>query len=562
MIQLPKILSRFFNQKLAVPSDPTIIRYVQVPGRHAGQYVDHDTALKFSAVYRAIAYISQTIAGLPWDVIRETEKKRIRQPQHPAWQLLRVRPNEEMSCLAWRETMVAWALSWGNGYSEIEFDEAGRPIGLSLISPDRVYVRRGVLNQYGEFQSDVNGQIWYQVFNYGTVPTYLEPERVFHLHGLGYDGLSGYSVISMAARSIGLAQGAESYAEDFFVNGGVAMGGIQTEKPMTDLSYQRLQKWIENQSKPGNKWKWPIFEAGKWVPMAIPSKDAQLLEVREFQVTDIARWFGLPPHKLADLTRATFSNIESQSIEVVNDCFMSWINRLEQEADYKLFSGRERGIRTKINVRGLLRGDDASRAAYYQVMRNLGVYSTNDILRLEDMDEIGPEGDERLVQLNQTTLKRLVAGDVSQNQLPSRQTPERPQESYVLLIEDAYRRILRRESHRYEQSKHRFGDARAFEEWLASSRDDRRVYMRDTLNPIVTSMVIAADPGAMIINFISILNRAIDTHLNRTDEVFIMLNSGQIGSFEVEIRAKDEAKALIEYIFSWISTGENNVTAA
>lgn len=557
MIKLHEIISRLFNRRTATPSDPTQLRIV-IPGRVAGQYIDHDTALKFSAVYCAISYISQTIATLPWDVIRETEKRTTKLPQHPVWWILKNRPNVEMSPFSWRETMIAWALSWGNGYSEIEFDNAGRPIALWPIAPDRVQVKRGFLDTRGEFYADINGSVWYEVFNYGAQPQYIEPERIFHLHGLGFDGLTGYSVINMAARSIGLAQGAEAYAEDFFSNGGVSTGGLSFEKALNEESYKRMQKWIVEQSKSGSKWKWPIFENGaKWIPMSIPSQDAQLIQTREFQVTDIARWFHLPPHKLMDLTRATFSNIESQAIEVVNDCFMPWIIRLEQEADHKLFSGRERGIRTKINVRGLLRGDDASRAAYYQVMRNLGIYSTNDILRLEDMDEIGPEGDERLVQINQTTLKKLVSGDYpqaqKQSQEPDPKKPEpQPARSYALLIEDSYRRILRREANRYEQSKHKFADSEAFDEWLDSQREQQRHYMRDTLNPAIISMVIDADASNTIGNPTAILNRSIENHLSRSEEIFRSMQSGQIGSFEVDIRAKDEAKALIETVFASI----------
>lgn len=543
----------FFN-RLAAPGNPQLVRYITVPVRHAGVYIDHDTALKFSAVYRAIAYISQSIAGLPWDVLRETQDRTLKLPWHPVYRLLRLRANDEMSTFAWRETMLAWALSWGNGYSEIVFDEGGRPAALWPISPDRVQVKRGGFNQAGQFEADANGEIWYQVFNYSGDPSYIDADHMYHLHGLGYDGLIGYSVISMAARSIGLAEGAEQYAEDFFANGAVATGGLEVEKAMSDLSYQRLQKWVENQSKPGNKWKWPIFEGGaKWKPMALPNRDAQMLETREFQVTDIARWFGLPPHKLADLSRATFSNIESQSREVVNDCFMPWIQRLEQEANYKLFSGRERGIVTKINVRGLLRGDDASRSAYYLAMRSMGAYSVNDILRLEDMDPIGSEGDIRIAQAGQVNLKSLLSAAANPDQKALPPAPEQVQQSFAALVEDGFRRILRRESNRYEQSRHKFGEKSAFLDWLAAMRDQQREYMRTTLMPTLTAMVaLCAHNGDLdpaIAGLTAVLNDAIDGHIKASEDDLEAMHAGKKDAIDIENRTKHEAKALIEAVF-------------
>ena len=401
-------IKSIFSRSQTTPSDPSAVRYITVPMRHAGITVDHDTAMRFSAVFRAVAYISQTVAGLPWDVIRETERKTTKLTSHPVSNILRYRPNPEMSSMSWRETMIAWALTWGNGYSEIELDGAGRPVALWPMSPDRVNMKR---------DRETN-EIVYEISSSVNGTTYLPKERVFHLHGLGYDGLTGYSVISLASRSIGLSLAAEFYGEDYFANGLVSTGVIKHPNKLSKEAQERLRaSFEENNTKFGKKWRPLVFEEGmEWQSLSIPPEDAQMLETRKFQVNDIARWFGIPPHKLADLERATFSNIEHQSIEVVNDALMPWVNRLEQEANFKLFSGRERGIRTKINVRGLLRGDDASRAAYYKIMREIGVYSTNDIRRLEDMDPVGNEGDALIVQLNQTTLDKLVNGDPMEEQ--------------------------------------------------------------------------------------------------------------------------------------------------
>lgn len=119
------------------------------------------------------------------------------------------------------------------------------------------------------------------------------------------------------------------------------------------------------------------------------------------------RWFGIPPHKIQHLLRTTFSNIENQAIEVVVDTIIPWVKIFEEEANYKLFGANRPGFFTKMNLNGLLRGDSASRAAFYKSMRELGVMSVNEIRGLEDMNPIGPEGDKRIVQMNMTTLERI-----------------------------------------------------------------------------------------------------------------------------------------------------------
>jgi phage portal protein BeeE len=146
--------------------------------------------------------------------------------------------------------------------------------------------------------------------------------------------------------------------------------------------------------------------------LSMPMTDAQFLESRKFSVTEVARWYGVPPHKIADLDRATNNNIEHQGIEFVTDAIVPWAVRLEQEANAKLFGARAQGrVYTKLNVSALMRGDSKSRADYYRAMTQMGAMSINEVRALEELNSIGPDGDTHLVQLNQTTLERLVEGE-------------------------------------------------------------------------------------------------------------------------------------------------------
>ncbi|MEK9724928.1 MAG: phage portal protein, partial [Rhodospirillaceae bacterium] len=110
-------------------------------------------------------------------------------------------------------------------------------------------------------------------------------------------------------------------------------------------------------------------EGMKYQRLGIPPEDAQFLETRKFQITEVARWFQVPPHKLGDLERATFANIEQQTIDYYRSCLRKWLVRWEQEISRKLIARSERRIQYAEHlVEGLLRGDSTSRASYYQTM--------------------------------------------------------------------------------------------------------------------------------------------------------------------------------------------------
>ncbi|WP_349745376.1 phage portal protein, partial [Roseateles cavernae] len=151
-----------------------------------------------------------------------------------------------------------------------------------------------------------------------------------------------------------------------------------------------------------------ILDAGmKAQKVSVEPDAAQFIETRQHQVEEICRWFGVPPHKVMHLLRATFTNIEHQSIEVVVDSVTPWVLRMEQEGDFKLFGRRATNCYNKMDLKGLLRGDFKSRQEGLQIQRRNGVINANDWCRLEDMPEIGPDGDKYIVEGNMTTLKAI-----------------------------------------------------------------------------------------------------------------------------------------------------------
>jgi HK97 family phage portal protein len=230
---------------------------------------------------------------------------------------------------------------------------------------------------------------------------------MFHLRGFG-EGPVGVNVISYAAESLGWARAAQLFGAAFFGNGATPTTVVVNKKNLTPEGLKRQRAEFEQLYKgPRNSNKTAHLDNEAAVQaIGVNAKDSQLIETHQHLVEEVCRWFGVPPHKVMHLLRATFSNIEHQAIEVVVDSVSPWVKRFEDEADYKLFGQNRQAFYTKMNMRALMRGDAAARIAFYKGMWEMGAYSPNDILENEDDNTLGEVGDKHLVQLNLTTLER------------------------------------------------------------------------------------------------------------------------------------------------------------
>lgn len=393
-------LTRLFARRASRDAnEPSNSRIGYSPRTVAGMRVDADTAITVPAVWACLRYLSQTVAVLPWHVMREGTAGATRANMHPVDWLLWKRPNPEWSAFQFRETLTHWALRHGNGYAEIERDAADRPLGLWPIHPDRVKPRR-----------DDAGALVYEVDNGTAGKSIIAAVDMFHIRGFG-DGPVGVNVIAYAAESIGWVRAAQIFGAAFFGNGMHMSGYVQAKAGMKPEGLKRLKAELGRLFKgPTKAGSMPVLDAGMEIKqLSIDPEKGQFILTNQHLIEEVCRWFGVPPHKIAHLLRATFSNIEHQGIEVVVDSIMPWVKRFEDEADHKLFGQNRQGLYTKMNLNALLRGDTAARAAYYKAMREIGVYSADDILRLEDMPVIGTAGggDKRIVPANFTTLKRI-----------------------------------------------------------------------------------------------------------------------------------------------------------
>lgn len=392
-------LGGFVNRVTGWDRTISTSRVINVGRTAAGVYVDADTALKNATVWACVRYLSQTVAQLPWHVYTSDAKGNATVASAGGvGYLLNTRPNPEMGSLTFRETLVGHALLRGNGYAEIQRDNRGIPVALWPLHPDRVCARR-----------DENGVLYYEVWN-SSGNTDVSAADMYHVRGFG-DGPVGYNVIAYAAQSIGWAQATEVFGSTFFGNGMNPSGVVTSEAGLTPAGLGELRKELTRLYGGPRGERTAILDAKmKYEKISTTPNDGQFIETRQHQIDEICRWFGAPPHKVMNLLRATFSNIEHQSIEVVVDSITPWAKRFEQEADYKLFGAANRqGFYTKLSMQALLRGDNASRMTFYKGLFELGV-TINQILALEEMNGIGPDGDVPFVSNNVQTLKRAIEG--------------------------------------------------------------------------------------------------------------------------------------------------------
>ncbi len=381
--------------------EPEPVRVVPTFKSTAGVYINQDNALKNATVWACTTYLARTVAQLPWRVLRELPNgKTERATAHPVDWLLRKRPNPEMSAFAFREVMVGWAVRWGNAVAEIQRDARGVPVALWPIHPSRI-----------EFKRDAEtGLLKYEINNGADGTVTLYANDVFHVRGFG-EGPVGLDVVSYAAESIGWAQATELFGAAFFGNGANPAGLLIYEGKLSPEGKEAAEEDFDKRfGGPRKANRTMVVDKGwKFEKSGVPPDNAQFIETRQHQVEEICRWFGVPPHKVMHLLRSTFSNIEHQAIEVVVDSVTPWVIRFEQEADYKFFGQNRQLFFTKMDLKGLLRGDYKSRQEGLQIMRRNGVINADQWALLEDMDPPGPAngGDKYIVEGNMTTLEAV-----------------------------------------------------------------------------------------------------------------------------------------------------------
>lgn len=388
---------------LSLPGDslssPTgwLTRLLALSGTSSGIAINEYNALTVSDVYKCDRVIRETVAMLPWKVYQTQARGRTEAKKHPLYFLLHDEPNEHMTSFTYREMIVSNLNLWGKHFSYIERGRGGNVVGLWPIRPDlcRFEVRDGVMWFYARPMMGPEVKYW--------------DDEILYIPGLTRDGYNTYSPIALHRESLGLSKATEVFGARFFGSGSHSGGFLKHPGNISKEAASRLKEQFEEKhSGLENAHRLAVLEEGmSFETNTIPPDQAQFLQTRQFQRAEIAGLFRVPPHKIGDLSRATFSNIEQQDLEFLRDCIAPWLERIEQACNRRLLLPAEKGkVYIEFEIKGMMRGDSAARAAWYTARFNTASMSGNEIKECEN-EEPYDGGDEYFVPMNMVPVSMI-----------------------------------------------------------------------------------------------------------------------------------------------------------
>jgi HK97 family phage portal protein len=374
----------------------------------SGETVSRASALSHSAVFACNRIISESIGSLPAVLMLHKGNQKTPATDHPMYGAMKNAPSDEITAQVFRELFISHTLLQGNAYARISRRTGtGTALELYPLDPDSVLPDRektGAKRLVYVVKEQNQPDKTYTV-NSG------KPHDIFHLRGLGWDGIRGYSVIQMGCQSIGSALAAERNTAAFWANGGripylLEMAG--RFKNQEDFDKFRAN-WEKVYSVPNRA---PILENDiKYKQIGLSMEDAQALETRQWTVSEICRWFNVSPHLAQDHSRSTFSNIEQLALDFVKFTLTPHMVRMEQDFWRCVLTPEEKeaGYYLKLNANAFLRGDFKTRMDGFASALQNGHLNIDEVRELEDRNPL-PEGngEEYHIQLNMQTLGEPV----------------------------------------------------------------------------------------------------------------------------------------------------------
>ncbi len=365
----------------------------------AGVRITSSNAHQVSVVFSCLRVIAETVASLPLHVLERTAGggKRIAK-ELPLYRQLHSQPNGWQTSFEWREQAVFHVGLWGNAFSELI------PGQIVPLHPSRMKTERLE-----------NGKLRYKYREEKGTETVYDEAKILQIRGPSDDGVNGLSVVEECKDAIALARACELHGARYFAAGARPGFVLSTEGQLNAEAREALRsQWDRRHGGVGNSHNTAVLTGGL-KPYEVPqatNTDSQFIELRRYQLEEIARLFRIPGSRLG-----LAPDTPEADIAFVTHCIIPWLRRFESAFTRDLIGDDDRYV-VEFDVRGLLRGDAASRSAFYRAMWDIGVVSTNDIRADENMDPV-EGGDVRYRPLNMGTLgENPSANDVLAQQQP------------------------------------------------------------------------------------------------------------------------------------------------
>ena len=342
-------------------------------------------AMRLSAVYRAVELISDSIAMLPVYVQFEDEDGfRTRYNEHSTNKLLNYQPNNLMTRYQFIKLLMIDVMLRGNGFAYIRRDEVGNAIELQYLRPDMVTIN------YNELTRELN-------YRCSTIQGVIEACNMIHLVKYSKDGINGISVLQNAKNTLALTADTEKQASNFFKSGCAISGILKVHGQLSDAQKQQIKSsW--NSTYNGEASGLAVIQGNMdYQQISVNAADAQLLESRLFNVSDIARFFGLSPVLLGDLSKSSYSTLEQSQLQFLSQTLQPYITMIEQEFSRKIFRPSELNLSVNIDEKALIMTDKAALASYYVQLQQNGLMTPNEIRKELGLPAI-ENGDKTVMQ--------------------------------------------------------------------------------------------------------------------------------------------------------------------
>lgn len=373
--------------RLVTPDKGSQMAGTSAHGVVGDSVVTDERNMQISTVWACIRLISTVTASLPLDVYQTKDDQRSKVPgTHPLAKLLRFRPNNFMTALEFREAMTMQLCAYGNAYAHVERNSVGDVISMVPLMSANMEVRL----------SENSKAIIYR-YRRDTEYADFSQKEIFHLKGFGFNGLTGLSPLAFSAKSAGVAIAMEDNQREFFANGAKSPQILMTDgKVLTKEQRGQLEEnFKEIAGGPVKKRLWILESGFTTQAIGVSPQDSEILAARKFQVAELARFYGVPPHLVGDVDKTTSwgSGIEQQNLGFLQYTLKPYLDRWEYSIERWLVKETEQGsIHAEHNLDGLLRGDSTSRASFMQIMVNTGIRTVNEVRRLDNLPPL-PGGD-------------------------------------------------------------------------------------------------------------------------------------------------------------------------
>lgn len=382
-------ISKWLSERRGVTVGPSNMAASLSPAL-SGFCVNNDSAMKITAFYAGIRLIAENVAALPKAIRKLTEDGPVASDDLRVYRLISVRPNPYTNAYDFWNAITTWLEGWGNAFAIIKWNNVGEPVALYQVHPSCVEI---IVS---------NGKKWFKVVTNNPEFSFLDgiysDDDMLHFMLVTLDGISGVNPVIYNAISLGKNMATERFGAEFYEKGGNIRAVMEVDGEMGDDDYNQFMRHFKQSS---SNFETPLLEYGiKYKQLSVNPVAAQLVQSETFSLQDVCRILNIPPHMIGELSHATFSNIEHQTIQFVQYTLRPIVKRFEMEMESKLFMSNDIGkFDVKFILDGLLRGDTAARSTYYHNAILDGYMSRNEVRELEGLQH--KDGlDEMLYPLN------------------------------------------------------------------------------------------------------------------------------------------------------------------